>query len=419
MLRGGIGAFSGKTLFVWLTGAYVNTGQEQTNLVCMAPTQGIPAPTTNIDHPPASCIGNQPVLPLPTINYVSPDFRFQQAIKYVLGFDHAFGNGLTVSVDAIHTRTRNTLYISDVNLVERGLSAEGRMMYGASSTSSIRVSRLDSTSVAQVWRFENRSADRSTAITATIQKRFESGAEIDLGYNWSRTDDVMSLSGLNTSVISTSNPIDGTMANRVLRRSARDIPHNLVATAIIPVRYGITTSLFLRARSGTPYAYTIDGDPNADNIGGNDLAYIPRDSSDITLANPSAFSALKAFIESESCLAKQRGRIMTRNSCRNPFVTILDGRVAKSFSIGSRGVELSADLFNLPNMLNRNWGLVRESSNAESKRGLLTVSGWDPVARRSRYTIPTLAGQPIAPALNTVVVDASRWRAQLGGRISF
>jgi hypothetical protein len=425
MLRGGIGAFAGKPLFAWVNGAYVNTGQEQTNLVCMSPQQGVPTPTTDIDHLPSSCIGNQPTAPLPNINYVSPDFRFQQAIKYVLGFDHSFGGGLTASLDAIHTRTRNTLYISDVNLVEHGLNAEGRMMYGESSTSRISVSRLDSTTVAQVWRFENRSADRSTAMTAAIQKRWTSGAELSLGYNWSRSDDVMSLSGLNTSALSQSNPIDGTLANRVLRRSARDIPHNFVATAIVPVPYGLTTSLFLRARSGTPYAYTIgtgtgpDGDANADGINGNDLAYIPNDSTDITLSNPKAFSTLNAFIESEPCLAKQRGRIMTRNSCRNPSVTVLDGRIAKSFALGSRGFELSADLFNLPNMLNRHWGLVRESSNTESKRGLLAVSGWDPIDHRPRYTVPTISGQPVMPSLNTVVVDASRWRVQLGGRISF
>jgi hypothetical protein len=418
MLRGGVGAFAGKPLFAWLTGAYVNTGQEQTNLVCLAPTQGVPAPTTDIDHLPSSCIGNQPTLPLPTINYVSPDFRFQQAIKYVLGLDHAFGNGFTGSLDAIHTRTRNTLYVSDVNLVERGLNAEGRMMYGASSTPN-SVSRLDSTSVAQVFRFENRSADRSTSITAAIQKRWASGAAVDLGYSWSRSEDIMSLSGLTTNAISQSNPIDGTMANRVLRRSARDIPHNFVATAIVPIPYGITASVFFRARSGTPYAYTLDGDGNADAINFNDLVYVPRDSTDITLSNPKAYSTLERFIEREPCLHNQRGRIMTRNSCRNPSVTSLDARLAKAFSVGRRGFELSADLFNVSNMINSDWGLVRESSSLESKRGLLAVSGWDPVARRPRYTVPTINGQPIVPALNTVVVDASRWRIQIGGRIIF
>ncbi len=219
-----------------------------------------------------------------------------------------------------------------------------------------------------------------------------------------------------------SNPIDGTIARRELRRSARDIPHNLVATAVIPVRFGITTSVFFRARSGTPYAYAIDGDANADSVATNDLAYIPRDSADITLSNPQAYSALNAFIESEPCLRSQRGHIMTRNSCRNPSVYNMDARIEKTFAIAGRSVEINADLFNLPNLIDHDWGLVRESASAETKRRFLTVSplsGWDPVANRPRYTVPTINGQPLMPSRNAALVDASRWRIQLGARYNF
>jgi hypothetical protein len=421
VVRGGVGAFSGRPAFAWLGAAYANTGQEQTFLTC-GRAQGVPAPGVDIAHPPAACTGSQPSRPLPTINYVVPDFRFHQAVKYDLGIDHDFGAGLTTSLDVIHTRTRNTLYLSDVNLVERGLNTEGRMMYGASNTSSIRSTRLDSTSFGQVFRYDNRTADRSTAVTATVDKRWSRGGEVHLGYNWSRTEDVMSLSGVIATAMFMSNPIDGTIGDRRLARSARDIPHNFVATAIVPARFGITTSFFLRARSGTPYAYTIDGDANADSVATNDLAYIPRDSIDITLSNPRAYAAFDAFIDSEPCLRRQRGHIMTRNSCRNPSVYALDARVAKTLSIGHQSVELSADLFNLPNMLNRDWGLVRESTNAETKRRLLIVSaasGWDPVANRPRYTVPTVNGQPLMPSRNAVVIDASRWRIQAGARYSF
>ena len=418
MLRGGIGGFAGRPLFAWLTGPYVNTGQEQTFLTC-GRAQGVPAPTTDITHLPSHCTGTQPAPPLPTINYVDRDFHFQQAIKYALGLDHDFGSRVTGSLDLIHTRTRNTVYLADMNLVERGLNAEGRMMYGASTTSTIHTTRLDSTSFAQVFRFSNISADRSTAVTASLVKRWSTGGELDMGYNWSRAEDVMSLSGNLATVMFGSNPIDGTVAHRKLRRSARDIPHNFVATATLPARFGITTSFFFRARSGAPYAYAIDGDANADSVATNDLAFIPRDSSDITLTNPSAYHALDAFIGSERCLQSQRGRIMTRNSCRNPSVYSLDARVEKSLFIGSQSLELSADLFNLSNMLNHDWGLVRESTAAETKRRFLISSGWDPALNRPRYTVPTSNGQPLLPSRNGVVIDASRWRIQIGARYNF
>jgi hypothetical protein len=110
---------------------------------------------------------------------------------------------------------------------------------------------------------------------------------------------------------------------------------------------------------------------------------------------------------------------MTRNSCRNPAVAVLDGRLTKEFSMGARKVELYADLFNIPNMLNKNWGLVRESSNAEVKRGLLSTSGWDAANNRPRYTIAVLNGVAVLPNLKTVVVDPSRWKMQIAARYTY
>lgn len=215
-------------------------------------------------------------------------------------------------------------------------------------------------------------------------------------------------------------PIDGSIANRRLGISARDIPNNFVATATVPARFGVTVSAILHARSGTPYAYTAGGDANADGTVQNDLLYIPQNAGDITLADPSAYSALDAFIESEPCLRSQRGSLMKRNSCRNPGVTSLDMRLAKSFSFaGAKPFEITADIFNLPNLLSRNWGVVHESSSVEEKLGLLTVSGWDAPANRVVYAVPTLNGVPLMPTRNNVVQQVSRWRMQIGARYSF
>ena len=121
----------------------------------------------------------------------------------------------------------------------------------------------------------------------------------------------MSLSGLTGVLINQTNPIDGTRAERRLGRSARDIPHNLVVTAIVPTAFGITVSAFVRARSGTPFAYSVEGDANGDGTTLNDLAYVPRDSGDVTLTNPGAYRALDAYIEASAFCAASAG-----GSCR-------------------------------------------------------------------------------------------------------
>jgi hypothetical protein len=204
------------------------------------------------------------------------------------------------------------------------------------------------------------------------------------------------------------NPVDGSIADRRLRRSNRDVPHSFVAAAVVPLKFATTASVFVRAHSGTPYAYIVGGiaggDANADGTPANDLVYVPETASDISLASPQQYAALDSFIESEACLRTQRGRVMSRNSCRNPVVRNLDLRLAKSV----RRFEVNADVFNLPNLLDRDWGLVRETTNREGAV-LMSVTGWDAAANRPTYTVAP-------PARNRVVPDASRWRIQLGVR---
>jgi hypothetical protein len=204
-----------------------------------------------------------------------------------------------------------------------------------------------------------------------------------------------------------------------LRRSARDVPHSAVLTAAGPIWFHSTAGVFLRARSGTPYAYVFTGDANADGVVTNDLAYIPRSSADISLRNPEAYPALDAFIESEPCLREQRGRVMTRNSCRNPAVMSLDARLGKTVPMPrGQSVEITGDVFNLPHLLNHAWGVTRQTTDRETLE-LISVSGWDAAANRPRFSIPTLAGQAVLPPLASIVDDASRWRVQLGARYNF
>ena len=295
------------------------------------------------------------------------------------------------------------------------------MMYGTISSQGIaRPTRADSLGFGPVYRFGNVSGDRSTSVSLSANRRWKSGAVVQAGYTWSSTLDIMAMTGLIGDVILRNNPVDGTLASRVRRRSARDIPHTLFASAVVPAWRGFVTSAYMRARSGTPYAFTVGGDANADGAPTNDLAFIPLEAGDISLADPALYAALDEFIESRACLRNQRGRLLTRNSCRNPGVLALDGRITKRiWSRHSRAFEISADLFNLPNMMNEDWGLVRETSSQEDVR-LLPIVGWDAERNRPRYSVTRDAtGRPIFPAIDRVSVESSRWRVQIGVRYDF
>ena len=421
MLRGGVGTFAARPPYAWLGNAFSGSGLEQTSLTCTA-ADGVPPPTTDVARPPTQCLLRNGQVPLPRVSVFDPSVRFPRAVKLVLGADRQLGEGFTASLDVSHARTRDHLVVEDVNLTDLGANDEGRAMYGAVTGPGAGRPARPSIAFGPIHRFSNRSADRSTALTASFAKRWGSGGLVQGGYTWSYTQDVMSLSGLASLNMLQSNPIDGTKSDRRLRRSARDIPHNLVVAAVVPIAFGVTASAFLRARSGTPFAYSVEGDANGDGIAGNDLAYVPRDSADITLTNPGAYGALDAYIEDSPCLRSQRGSIVARNTCRNPSVQAFDVRLAKRFGVMRRAAELSVDVINLPNLLRGAWGQVRETTSREVVE-LLAVQGWDEPSGRPVYAVRTVGDVAAFPELGAVSRTdgglASRWRMQIGARFDY
>jgi hypothetical protein len=214
-------------------------------------------------------------------------------------------------------------------------------------------------------------------------------------------------------------PIDGTLAERRRTRSGYDVPVSLTASGAVPLGAGLTVAWLARHQSGRPYAYAVTGDANADGIASNDLLFVPSRADDISLAAADQYEVLDRFIAGEACLNRQRGRIMARNSCRNPAFTTLDTRLSWAVPFSRRPLEIDIDVFNLANLLHRRWGLVRETSAGEAKTGLVSLVGWDAANNRPRYTLATSGGAYLVPARRQVLTDLSRWRMQLGARLHF
>ncbi|MGE5230235.1 MAG: TonB-dependent receptor [Deltaproteobacteria bacterium] len=416
-LRGGIGLFTGRPPFVWLGQAFANTGREQVTLVCAA-ANGVPAPTADIAQLPETCTGTGGPVPTPaSVVYFDHGFRLPQTLKAAVGADRDLGGGWTASADVVGTWSRHQLYVEDVNLVPGETDAEGRLRYGGVGTGGAAVPLRVDAAFGPVLRLSDGSGDRSVMAVATVHKRFRHG-ELSAGYAWSRSRDVLTALNPNPSLILLNNALDGTLAERNLRPSGLDVPHRIAVSGSVDLPLGFGLGLIYSARSGTPYSYVVTGDANADGFASNDLVYVPRDASDILLADPSRFPALDAFIRSEPCLASQRGRIMPRNSCRNPWVTSLDLRLEGGVGLGGRRLALLVDVFNLPNLLDGGWGLVRQTARVE-ELPLLSVIGYDAAARRPIYSVPVLNGAAVFPALRQVQTAISRWQIQIGARFTY
>lgn len=431
VVRGGAGIFTGRPAYVWVSNAFSNTGMEQATLLCDGAfstaggsTDTVPAFTVDPDNQPRNCgagtSGTGATPPTPSIVYYDPDFKFPQTMRLAFGVDHQLPWGVVGTLDFLFTRAINQYYITDDNL--RGIvgAASGealRPMYGTISSSSGSATPTRITSrFRDVLRHRNESGDRSYSATVQLQKRFAGGMEFSAGYTLSQSLDKFTLG----SSIASSNfrytALDGTLDKRNLRRSVFDRPHRFVFSGAFNLPFQANASLRVTYQSGTPYAYVVSNDANADGQSGNDLVYVPMYSSDITLRTPSDWTALNKYINSEPCLNEQRGRIMERNSCRNPWQMFLDARVSKTIStLRGQSIEVSADFFNVPRLLgsvlDNDWGVVKETSGFE-QANLLTLSGYSSGIGRGQYRLSL-------PIRERISIDASRWRMQFGVRYSF
>ncbi|HJX87082.1 MAG TPA: hypothetical protein VJ277_05900, partial [Gemmatimonadales bacterium] len=125
------------------------------------------------------------------------------------------------------------------------------------------------------------------------------------------------------------------------------------------------------------------------------------------------YARLDEFIRAEPCLRHHRGRLLSRNSCRNPWFGTVDARLTKPWPTGAgRFLELTVDLYNLLNLFSRSWGQYRVTFSNNPTVPMLRLTGYDTGGGRGIY-------QLVLPARNEVQDLESRWQAEVGMRYVF
>jgi hypothetical protein len=418
VLRGGVGIFSGRPPYVWVANAYGNTGQEQQSLYCTG--AAVPVFTIDPDNQPTSCgLANAG---RPSIVYFDSDFKFPQALKVAIGVDQRLGWGVVATIDFLLTKSINQFFLQDVNLVgPQGTSSgeAGRVRFGTiNATTGASTAARVTTRYLDVIRNTNTSGDRSTSLTAQLQKRFSNGIEFAASYTYGHSLDRISMTSDITSSNYNFSVMDGTPDHRNLRTSFFDRPNKVTLSGSFNTPFDTRFSLTYNGLSGTPFTYVVNGDANADGVSGNDPVYVPRNASDISTQNATQTAQIEAFINGEKCLSENRGRILPRNACRNNWQNLLNARISKVVpTLTGHSIEITADMLNVLNFLNSSWGLQRVTGTGFENQNFIRLAGYDAVNQRGIYTPNT----PSFPNKNQVTVNAlgSRWVFQLGARYTF
>ncbi len=170
----------------------------------------------------------------------------------------------------------------------------------------------------------NESTSHSTydGMTLTLTRRFADRFQMQVNYTLARNVDDDS-NERNFSQEPALNPFDLSMDRGY---SKQDVRNNFNVSGLVDLGYGFTLSGVLITRSGFPYTAVIGSDIQNDDNDDNDRAIV-------------------------------NGRVVDRNSFRQPKFFNLDLRLLKGFRFGERmRLDLSAEVFNVTRSSNRNFG---------------------------------------------------------------
>ena len=457
---GGFGLFGGGTPNVWISNSFSNDGVTVVR-TDVNPT-GSPFPSNpqladalvgvnGFDIPQevldfnASQRGDGPV------NSIDPDFEVPSQYRWNLGVTHTLPFDVELSADVIYSRVNDEVLWQDIRLQQVGTAPDGRPIYGP------RPDGRSSSSIQDLM-LTNTSQGESTIFTVEASKTWRTGAgrfDAYLGYGNQNVKDVnpgtSSTASSNWDNVAVSDPNDPG-----LETSNYEIQHRFSGSfqwrKAFFGDYETSVALIGERRSGRPYSYTFGadsqvwGDPRQRSRQRH-LFYVPDGdvifegacaaaevnvvagcaSVDVFAAGTAAAAQFAADMETyidEQGLEKHRGRIMPRNSHRSPWVSVLDLRFSQELPIfrRTRGI-LTFDVENFANLLNNDWGQLRQVSfpyfTPVADAVSIATTGC-PNGAASCYVYRPRAGEtgPVRP-FNTISTLPSVWRMQLGFRIEF
>lgn len=377
ILRGGIGIFTGRIPYVWISNNFQNTGIQMStydsykannkDIELILDPNGQQANADKLK----SVTGNQ------IVNVYDNDFKFAQNFRVNLGFDF---NLLDIdwTAEAVFSKTLNDIYYKNLAYDQTGktmnqtfndIEWDNRPMYTRVTTG---------TDFRNVYGLYNTSKGYTVNLSLKAEKHFDFGLDLMASYTWTKSKSVNNGS---SSVAESNWRYNYTYRDSndpELGNSAYNIPHRIQASAYYRLSYGrnkawtTTIGLIYQAKSGSPYSLYYYGDVNGDGSNANDLLYIPTDEqidkmkfeetsvSKVTYTQDMQRQLLKEWIASDSYLSKHRGEYYKRYADNLAFEHHFDVHIAQKFQFKTgkyvHALELSLDILNLGNLLNKDWG---------------------------------------------------------------
>jgi hypothetical protein len=401
IIRGGVGIFAGGTPDVFLSNSFSNTGQ-LTNSVTITRTApfnpatpnvavcDVPTTVTNQAAICAAALNNVPLTSIPSavqnylatntaalanapVNVIDPNLKIARQLRATISADYEadlgpLGDGWLFGANFLYGNVLQGYTWTDIKSVAIGTLPDGRQRFGnLAGTSGVNQDLL----------MTNSSRGRSYIGVVRFSKAWDFGLSIEGSYTKSDVKDENAITSTTASSLYNNN-VFGNPNVAAYGRSIYEISDQY--------KFGLDfkraffgenetrISLFGEYRSGRPFSVTaqdLTGTSSSARsavfgtvgTGSRHLLYIPTAGGDTrvsfdTAANETAFNGLVDKLG----LGKYRGKILPKNSQTSPDFFKVDLSVSQELPlfIGGAKVKLFADIENVLNLIDSDWGALRQ-----------------------------------------------------------
>ncbi|MDQ3282404.1 MAG: TonB-dependent receptor, partial [Acidobacteriota bacterium] len=356
-LRGGIGAFAGRTPYVWISNSYAGTGIGTVSLTCAKPSC---TPVFNADpfkQPTSFPAGGGAF----EADITDPDFQLPRLLRATLGYDRELPWGIRATAEFLWSKTQQDVYYQNLNFIPNGVSPlDGRPVYKRASTA-----------LSQAIFLTNTSKGQQTMESLQLNKNF--GRFFTLQTSYTHQDATSAFDGTSSTALSQwrFHHTTGDIYNPELSRSAFETEHRLNIAGTLNFNTAFLShsiGLFYNAQSGRPYSLLFGNDVNGDTQTTNDLIFLANPNNVIVRKNAASTWTGDPNEQYRKYLTyagvDPNGRVLKRYELTEPWTRQLDLHYELGLpAFRSVRMMLTGDMLNALALVDDETGVTRYVAN--------------------------------------------------------
>ncbi|MDJ1473255.1 TonB-dependent receptor [Xanthocytophaga flava] len=340
---------------------------------------------------------------IPTINMNGKDVKVPLVYKGNISYTRYINDRLKVSLTGFATLGRHNYMYVDRNMsktpfftlaneANRGVYVPAETIPQGNGSADWTQGRI-SKNLGRVLELTSEGKINQFAVVLDGTYQYFKDGEISVSFTWNDTKDNTSYNGNVANTATLSLPVkDDPRDLSKMTYSDNQFRNKLVIYGSSPSIFGFVVGLRYSGIGGTRYSLLSGANTNGDFVATNDLAYVfDRNSAEVPesvrkglqtiIDNPNASQSIKDYINQST------GKIAERNGGINGFYGTFDLRVTKKFNFSNKSnLQLSADIFNVMNMINRTYGTNKSLGN-QSLYALVSGNGFNKTTKEFNYRV--------------------------------